>query len=91
MFDQSSLTVDVALRGSRVERFEAVLSDFEPARRGILGLVATRSSGCQNTEHDGCSAHVVKAPCSGGNVLAHAGSGAEEVPEFVVTAAIPSC
>jgi hypothetical protein len=33
----------------------------------------------------------VKAPCSGGNVLAHARSGAEEVPEFVVTAAVSSC
>jgi hypothetical protein len=28
---------------------------------------------------------------SGGNVLAHARSRAEEVPEFVVTAAISSC
>jgi len=52
---------------------------------------ASRLSSFQNIERDGCPAHVVKAPCSGGNVLAHARSGAEEVPEFVVTAAISSC
>jgi hypothetical protein len=33
---------------------------------------------------------MVNAPCSAGNVLAHARSRAEEVPELVVTAAISS-
>ena len=55
------------------------------------GCGASRSSSFQDTERDGCPAHMVKAPCSGGNVLAHARSRAEEVPEFVVTAAISSC
>jgi hypothetical protein len=56
-----------------------------------LGCGASRSSSFQNTEDDGCAAHVVKAPGSGGNVLAHARPGAQEIPEFVVTVAIPSC
>jgi hypothetical protein len=55
------------------------------------GCGASCSSSFQNTKRDGCPAHVVKAPCSGGNVLAHARSRAEEVAEFVVTAAISSC
>jgi hypothetical protein len=33
----------------------------------------------------------VKAPCGGRDVLTHARSRAEEVPDFVVTAAISSC
>jgi hypothetical protein len=49
-----------------------------------------RSSSFQHTERDGCPAHVVKAPCGGRNVLAHARTRAQEVPEFVVTAAISS-
>ena len=57
----------------------------------LLGCGASRSSSFQNSERDGCPAHIVKAPCSGGNVLAHARSRAEEVPEFVVTAAVSSC
>ena len=95
-FEDSFDAVDVPLivlhlDGPVTVHCRTVLSDFEPARRGILGFGASRSSGCQNTEHDGCSAHVLKAACSSGNVLAHAGSGAEEVPEFVMTAAISSC
>ena len=57
----------------------------------FLGCGASRLSSFQDTERDGCPAHMMKAPCSGGNVLAHARSRAEEVPEFVVTAAISSC
>jgi hypothetical protein len=57
----------------------------------FLGCGASRSSSFQNTERGGCPAHIVKAPCSGGNVLAHARPRAEEVPEFVVTAAVSSC
>jgi hypothetical protein len=38
-----------------------VLSDFEPAYGDSLGLRASRSSACQNTEHDGCSAYVLSA------------------------------
>jgi hypothetical protein len=52
---------------------------------------ASRSSSFQDIEHDGCAAHMVKAPCSGGDVLAHTRLGAEEVPQFVVIAAISSC
>ncbi len=55
------------------------------------GCGASCSGSFQNTKHDGCPAHVVNAPCSGGNVLAHARSRAEEVAEFVVTAAISPC
>src|ERR1700733_11755539 len=47
------------------------------------GCGASRSSSFHNTERDGCLAHVVKAPCSGGGGLAHARSRAKEVPEFV--------
>jgi hypothetical protein len=57
----------------------------------FISCGAIRSSSFQDTEHDDCPAHMAKAPCGGGNVLAHARSGAEEVPEFVVTAAISSC
>jgi transposase len=38
----------------------------------FLGCGPSRSSSFQDTKHDGCPAHMVKAPCSGGNVLAHA-------------------
>src|ERR1700733_5786215 len=55
------------------------------------GCGASRSSSFHNTERDGCLAHVVKAPCSGGDVLAHARSRAKEVPELVVAAAISCC
>ena len=57
----------------------------------FLGYRASRSSNFQDTECDGCPAHMLKAPCSGRNALAHARSRAEEVPQFVVTAAISSC
>ena len=67
-----------------------------PAAQSLLGATfsgcgASYSGSFQNTKRDGCPAHVAKAPCSRGNVLAHARSRAEEVPEFVVTAAISSC
>ena len=67
------------------------LSAFEPVPSNKFpGYGAPGSSRFQHTESDGCPAHVVKAPRSGGNVLAHARTRAEEVPEFVVTAAISS-
>jgi hypothetical protein len=53
------------------------------------GCGASRLSSFQNTQRDGCPAPVVKAPCSGGKVLAR--SRAKEVPEFVVAAAISCC
>src|SRR6516165_10451501 len=56
----------------------------------LVGCEASRSNSFQNTERDGCPAHMVKAACGGGNVLAHARSGAKEVPELVVAAAISS-
>ena len=49
----------------------------------LSGCGAIRSSSFQNTERDGCPAHVVKAPRSARNVLTHARSRAEEVSEFV--------
>jgi len=67
------------------------VSAFEPPQSNELGLRASHSSSFQNTERDGGTAHMVKAPCGGGNVLAHARSSAKEVPEFVVTATISSC
>ena len=42
------------------------------------GCGVSRSSSFQDTEHAGCPAYMVKAPCRGGNVLAHAGSGTEK-------------
>ena len=60
-------------------------------RPTCFGSGAFRSSGLQNTECNSCPAHIVKAPCGSGNVLAHARSRAQKVPEFVVTVAIPSC
>jgi hypothetical protein len=64
---------------------------MKPLHELISGCGASRSSSFQNTERDGCPAHVVKAPCSGGNVLAHTRSRAKEVPELVVAAAISCC
>ena len=55
-----------------------------------MGCGASRSNSFQNTERDGCPAHMMKPACGGGNVLAHARSGAKEVPELVVAAAISS-
>jgi RNA-directed DNA polymerase len=57
----------------------------------FLSRRASRLSSFQDTECDGCPTHVLKAPRSGGNMLAHTRSRAQEVPEFVVTAAKPSC
>jgi transposase len=54
------------------KRAGMAVSAFEPVPSNILGLRNPRSSSFQHTERDGCPAHVVKAPCSGGNVLAHA-------------------
>ena len=72
------------------QRAGMAASAFEPVPSNIPGLRRPRSSSFQHTERDGCPAHIVKAPCSGGNVLAHARTRAQEVPEFVVTAAISS-
>jgi hypothetical protein len=58
---------------------------------GIVALIYNWWSNLQDTERDGCPAYMVKAPCSGGNVLAHARPRAEQVPQFVVSAAISSC
>ena len=72
-------------RSSLVERRRALsllswaLSAFEPARGAFSCCEASRLSSFQNTERDGYPAHVVKAPRGGGNVLAYARSGAEEV------------
>ncbi len=56
------------------------------SRRG-----ASHSSGFQATERDGCPAHVVKAPCRGGNRLAHVRSAAGKVSELIVASAISLC
>ena len=51
-------------------------------RQGVdrnSGCGASRLSGFQDAERDGCSAHVLKAPRGSRNVLAHVGSAAEKV------------
>jgi len=73
------------------ERAQAGSVSFRAcSEQQIPGLRSPGSSSFQHTESDGCPAHVVKPPRSGGNVLAHPRTRAEEVPEFVVTAAISS-
>jgi len=83
-------TLDVVHGHQQLSMFNAHYDErcFLPIH--VYDTASPGSSSFQHTECDGCPAHVVKAPRSGGNVLAHARTRAEEVPEFVVTAAISS-
>src|SRR5208283_4531832 len=79
-----SIAAKRSIKGSR-----RVLSEFEPAG-GLRAQAAElyRSSSLQDTKRDGCLAHVTKTPRSGRNVLAHTRPAAQEIPEFIVAAAI---
>jgi hypothetical protein len=68
----------------------SVLAPGSGVRHALAGRASVHAAS-RIPSGDGCPAHIVKAPCTGGNVLAHARSRAQEVPEFVVTAAISSC
>jgi hypothetical protein len=83
----ASATCSIRMR----ELVRWALSAFEPVPSNKFSAAEPpRSSSFQHTERDGCPVHVVKAPCGGRNVLAHARTRAQEVPEFVITAAISS-
>ena len=66
-----------------------VLSAFAPT--GHTTRCRARLSGLQDAECDRRSAHVTKASRHRRHVLAHAGSDAQEISEFVVPPAIAPC
>ena len=66
-----------------------VLSAFAPT--GQTTRCRARLSGLQDAECDRRSAHVTKASRHRRHVLAHAGSDAQEISEFVVPPAIAPC
>jgi hypothetical protein len=58
---------------------------------GHMAGCRARLGGLQDAERDRRSAHVTESSRSRRNVLAHAGSAAQEVSEFVVAPAIAPC
>ena len=70
-------------------RLPWVLSAFAPT--GQTTRCRARLSGLQDAECDRRSAHVTKASRHRRHVLAHAGSDAQEISEFVVPPAIAPC
>jgi hypothetical protein len=82
-----------ALKALPAHRFvhqtvNGVLSVFAPKPHHSTGRRSSRSSGLQDTECDRRSAHLAKSSRGRRNVLAHAGSDAQEIPEFVVALAV---
>jgi hypothetical protein len=71
------------------EEYQRVLSAFAPT--GQTTRCRARLSGLQDAECDRRSAHVTKASRHRRHVLAHAGSDAQEISEFVVPPAIAPC
>src|SRR5262245_29607004 len=51
----------------------------------LLGEQFSAAEPTRSSSFQGCPTHVLKAPGSGKNMLAHTRSRAQEVPQFVVT------
>src|SRR5712672_4064255 len=73
---------------TKVKLARGVVSAFAPLDRLRFGHSASRSGRLQDAERYRGSTHVLPTPRCRGNVLAHAGSAAQEVSQLVVAAAI---